>query len=82
MIPLFITVTEIMSGEKRMINFQYVQQITRMKEKEGSVLYFNEGKKLLVKETMEQLDREILRESTEIRYECWKKIGEGKELFL
>lgn len=64
MIPMFICVMELMSGEQRLINFQYVQQITRMKEKEGSVLYFNEGKKLLVKETPKQLIREL----TEIRY--------------
>ena len=69
-----------MSGEKRMINFQYIQQIIRLKEREGCVLYFSDGKKLLAKETLEQLDREIFRESTEIRFECWKKIAEGKDL--
>ena len=80
MIPLFIWVTEMMSGEKRMINFQYIQQITKLKEGEGSVLYFSEGKKLLVKEALEQLDQEISREAVEIRFECWKNIAEGKEL--
>lgn len=80
MVPLFIWVTEMMSCEKRMINFQYIQQITRLKESEGSVLYFSEGKKLLVKDTLEQLDREISREAAEIRFECWKKIAEGKDL--
>ena len=38
MVPMFICVTELMSGEQRLINFQYVQQITRMKEKEGMMM--------------------------------------------
>lgn len=80
MVPVFIWVTEMMGGEKRMINFQYIQQITRLKEGEGSVLYFSEGKKLLVKETLEQLDRKISREAAEIRFGCLKKIAEGKDL--
>ena len=29
---------------------------------------------------LEQLDREISREAAEIRFECWKKIAEGKDL--
>ncbi len=80
MIPLFIWVTEMMSCEKRMINFQYIQQITRLREGEGSVLYFSEGKKLLVKENSEQLDRAIADQAVEIRFEFWKKIAGEKEL--
>jgi len=76
MIPMFIWVTEMMSSDKRMINFQCIQQITRMKEGEGSVLYFNDGKKVLVKEKLGELDEKIFQEAVKIRVECWKKIAE------
>ena len=80
MIPLFIFVTEYMSGDKRLINFQHVQQITSLKEHEGSVLYLGEGKKLLVKETLDKLNDVIKLESVDIRYKCYKRIAEEKEL--
>ena len=81
MIPLFITVTETMSCEKRMINFQYVQQITKIKEPwEGSVLYFSEGKKLLVKETLKELATMIRNETIDLNYECWTRASSGEEL--
>lgn len=80
MIPLFIWATEMLSGEKRMINFQYIQQITGLKEGEGSVLYFSEGKKLLVKETLKELATMIRKETIDLNYECWTRASSGEEL--
>jgi len=80
MLPLFIWVTEMMSGEKRMINFQYIQQITQLKEGEGSVLYYSEGKKLLVKETLKELAAMIRKETIDLNYEYWTRASSGKEL--
>jgi hypothetical protein len=80
MIPLFITVTEFMSGEKRMINFQYIRQITRFREGDGSVLYFSEGTKLLVNETLKELATTIRKETIDLNYECWTRASSGEEL--
>lgn len=80
MLLLFIWVTEMMSSEKRLINFQYIQQITQLKEGEGSVLYFSEGKKLLVKETLKELATMIRTETIDLNYECWTRASSGEEL--
>ena len=80
MIPVFIRVTDFMGGTKRMINMTFVKYIMPAAEGKGCVLMMTEERKLLIKETMEELERELNRQTAEIRYECWKKIAEGKEL--
>ena len=80
MMLIFVWLTEQINGKKRLVNMQYVEQIAELKEKDGSVLYFSEGKKLLVSETVDQIWEAIKRESAEVRFECWKKMARDKEL--
>ena len=80
MIPVFIEVTTFFRGDKRLINMCFVQQIMETTEGNGSVLVFQDGQKISIKEKPAQMEAELNRQAAEIRYECWKKLAADKEL--
>lgn len=80
MIPIFIWITEYLTGEKRLINFAYVLQMRENVGKDATVLYLPENQKLMIRESMKELDDQLERHAVEIRLACWKTVAEGKEL--
>ena len=79
MIPMFITVTEALTGttvRKRLVNMAHVVQIVPLLENEGCVLRMDNEQKLAVRESLKELDEAMKTQAIDIRVECWKKIGE------
>ena len=76
MIPLFIKVEVYPRYRKQLVNISMVTQIIPMDEDGKCMLSMPDGKKIVVKGTIEEIDAMIFKEAVDIRLECLKKLSE------
>jgi len=57
--PFLVKLTLFASGEPIMANVSLVQTVSPMKELNGCTLIFTDGRKIAVKETMEQIYQKV-----------------------
>lgn len=67
MVAIFIMVTLLVSGKKSLVNMAQVMQVQEIEEENGSVLFMMDGRKLQIRETLEDISMKTFDENVKFQ---------------